>query len=114
MKLSAEDVKVLARVFERYTMYAEGQLRNSMSELRRLENFKREMLREVMDETLLLQRIYPEFSGGVSIQEAIHNRTRMKPDVIEPMVAAGVSRKATEGPTEEQLLGLLREVNDGE
>jgi hypothetical protein len=73
LKISADDASILARVFERYMIYAERFLEKGFStHPENLRNTK--LFVETAEDIALVTKLYPAFAGGRPVHEGVQDR----------------------------------------
>ena len=106
MRLTSKEVEVLTRIFEKYYILTDSALSGRID-----TRGWRVQVRELVEERNLIEQRYTEFSGDKPLSEAIKERTGLVPDIPTPDMIRP-KPIVQQGPSEDQLLGLLREVND--
>jgi hypothetical protein len=105
VKISSEHAAIMARVLERYYIYANKLMVSGFSthpESLRNNN----LFIETADDLNIVAIIYPIFAGGRSIQEAVDARVQssLLPDPKKPVASVPIVNVA---PTENDILSLL-------
>jgi hypothetical protein len=76
VKISAEDASVLARVLERYMIYASRFMEHGFGvHPESLRNTK--LFVETAEDIALVTKLYPAFSGGKPVHEGVQERVAM-------------------------------------
>jgi hypothetical protein len=105
MKISSSQAAVMARILERYYIYADTLMVSGLGH--HPESLcNSNLFVETADDLNLIAIMYPAFSGGITIQEAVNARVQssLLPDPKRPIKSVPIVNVA---PTEEDIISLL-------
>lgn len=104
MKISSDQAATLARILERYYIYADRFM--SVGFGTHPENIRNnDLFVETAEDLSVIATLYPAFSGGMTILDGVNNRIQNS-QLPDPRRHVGL-RPVSQAPTEEDIMSLI-------